>query len=263
MHGQIKHKKLVRNISIYYAYMATFQLLVGPILTVYLLNKELSFTEIMTLQSIYSAAIFLSEVPSGALSDLMGRKISLVLAGISMSLGALAYITGSRFIHFAMGETLFACGMSLKSGSDTSLVYDSLKKMDHTKEFAEIQGKGEACALSVQIVGSVVSGFIYELNPELPLLLSMAMMLISSGIALFFYDVKTYEHEEKPGYIRQMVISGQYLAGNKRIRAIVIYSVFFFVFYRVGFWFYQPYFQAVHIDAGYFGILFALFNLCS
>ncbi len=142
MHGQIKHKKLVRNISIYYAYMATFQLLVGPILTVYLLNKELSFTEIMTLQSIYSAAIFLSEVPSGALSDLMGRKISLVLAGISMSLGALAYITGSRFIHFAMGETLFACGMSLKSGSDTSLVYDSLKKMDHTKEFAEIPGQG-------------------------------------------------------------------------------------------------------------------------
>jgi MFS family permease len=241
--------------------MATFQLLVGPILTLYLLNKGLSFTEIMVLQSIYSIAVFLLEVPTGAVSDLIGRKISLIFAGISMTLGALAYITGSHLIQFAVGETLFACGMSLKSGSDTSLVYDSLKKLDNTKDFANIQGKGESFALTTQILGSVVSGFIYKLNPEFPLMLSMLMMMISSVSALFFFDIKTYEHEKKPGYIKQITLSGKYLAGHKRVRAIVIYSVFFFVFYRIGFWFYQPYFQAVKIEAGYFGILFAIFNL--
>jgi sugar phosphate permease len=151
--------------------------------------------------------------------------------------------------------------MSLKSGSDTSLVYDSLKKLDNTKDFANIQGKGESFALTTQILGSVVSGFIYKLNPEFPLMLSMLMMMISSVSALFFFDIKTYEHEKKPGYIKQITSSGKYLAGHKRVRAIVIYSVFFFVFYRIGFWFYQPYFQAVKIEAGYFGILFAIFNL--
>lgn len=258
---EIERKYVMRNIRIYYIYMATFQLLVGPILTLYLLNKGLSFTEIMTLQSIYSIAVFILEVPTGAVGDLLGRKISLVFAGIFMSLGALSYMAGSHFIQFTIAEILFACGMSLKSGSDTSIIYDSLKKLDHTKDFANIQGKGQSFGLASQIVGSVISGFIYELNPELPLVLSTILMVISAVTALFFYDIKTYEHEEKPGYIKQIELSGQYLIGHKQVRAIVIYSVFFFVFYRVGFWFYQPYFQEINIDAKYFGVLFAVYNL--
>lgn len=261
MPERIERNASMRNIHIYYIYMATFQLLVGPVLTLYLLNKGLSFTQIMILQSIYSIAVFLLEVPTGAFGDLAGRKMSLVLAGISMALGALVYISGSNLIQFAAGETLFACGMSLKSGSDTSLVYDSLKKADHIKDFAGIQGKGESCMLAVQILGSVISGFIYEINPDLPLWLSIFLMLTASVTALFFYDIKTYEHEEKPGYIRQISSSGQYLFHHKRVRSIVIYFIFFFVFFRIGFWFYQPYFSAVHIGTGYFGVLFALFNL--
>ncbi len=256
-----ENSSFMRNIRIYYIYMATFQLLIGPILTLYLLYKGLSFTEMMTLQSLYSIAVFVLEVPTGAVGDLLGRKKSLVLAGISMTLGTVAYMTGSHFLQFALGELLFACGMSFKSGSDTSLVYDSLKKLDRIKDYASIQGKGDSFALITQIFGSIIAGFIYEMNPEFPLLLSAVFLMISAGTALFFHEVKTYEHEEKPGYIKQIVLSGQYLAGHKRVRSIVIYSVFFFVFFRVGFWFYQPYFQAVKIDAGYFGILFALFNL--
>jgi predicted MFS family arabinose efflux permease len=151
--------------------------------------------------------------------------------------------------------------MSLKSGSDTSIIYDSLKKLDRISDFAATEGKGQSFFLASQIFGSVISGFIYEINPEFPLMLSAVLMAFSAITAMFFYELKTYEHEEKPGYIKQIVLSGKYLAGHERVRSIVIYSVFFFIFYRIGFWYYQPYLQEVKIDAGYFGILFAVFNL--
>jgi MFS family permease len=226
-----------------------------------MLKKGLSFTEIMTLESLYSVAVFLLEVPTGAIGDLAGRKLSLILAGIAMALGAVAYITVTTYLQFLIGEVVFACGMSLKSGSDTAIIYDSLKKAGRIDDYPSVQGKGQAYFLATQIVGSVVAGFLYELNMELPLILSAALMLASSVAALFFRDVKTYEHEDKPGYIKQIAVSGAYLAGHKRVRSLVIYFAFFFVFFRIGFWYYQPYLQEIRIETGYFGILFALFNI--
>lgn len=253
--------KIQRNIKVYYAYLSLFQLIVGPILTLYLLGKGLSYTEIMVLESFFSVAVVVLEVPTGALGDLFGRRFSLFWAGIFMALGAITYIFGAKFWQFMIGEALFACGMSLKSGSDTAIVYDSLKNLGKEKIFATIQGKGEAFALGAQIIGSVLSGFIYSLNKELPLLISAVLMIFSAVASLFFYEIKTFEQEEKPGYFRQITISARFLLGHRRVRSIVIYSIFFFVFFRVGFWYYQPYFQDVGIDTQYFGIIFALFNI--
>ncbi len=259
--GALSELKIQRNIKVYYAYLGLFQLIVGPILTLYLLGKGLSYTEIMVLESFFSVAVVVLEVPTGALGDLFGRRFSLFWASIFMALGAITYIFGAKFWQFMIGEALFACGMSLKSGSDTAIVYDSLKNLGKEKIFATIQGKGEAFALGAQIIGSVLSGFVYSLNKELPLLISAVLMVFSAVVSLFFYEIKTYEQEEKPGYFKQITISARFLLEHRRVRSIVIYSIFFFVFFRVGFWYYQPYFQDVGIDTQYFGIIFALFNI--
>lgn len=253
--------KIQRNIRIYYLYMGLFQLIVGPILMLYLLDKGLSYTEIMVLESFFSIAVVVLEVPTGAIGDLIGRRFSLFLAGIFMALGAVAYIKGVMFWQFMIGEALFACGMSLKSGSDTAIVYDSLKGLNNEKAFATIQGKGESYALTSQIIGSVLSGFVYSLHKELPLLISAVLMVGSAIAALFLFEIKTYAHEEKPGYFKQIKISAGFLLSHQRVRSIVLYSIFFFMFFRIGFWYYQPYFQEVNINPKYFGLIFALFNI--
>jgi MFS family permease len=178
-----------------------------------------------------------------------------------MAFGAIAYIAGGKFWQFMIGETLFACGMSFKSGSDTAIVYDSLKKLNNEKSFTTIQGKGEAYALASQIIGSVVSGFAFSINKELPLMISAVLLLGSAITALFLFEIKTFEHEEKPGYIKQIKISGQFLLSHQRVRSIVLYGIFFFMFFRIGFWYYQPYLQAISIKPEYFGIIFALYNI--
>jgi len=89
--------KIQRNINVYYVYMGLFQLIIGPIVMLYLLDKGLSYTEIMVLESFFSVAVVVLEVPTGALGDLFGRRFSLFLAGIFMTLGAIIYISSSRF----------------------------------------------------------------------------------------------------------------------------------------------------------------------
>lgn len=252
--------KYEKNIRIYYGYMASFQLLIGPIVMLYLLQKGLNFTQVMTLQSIFSIGVVILEVPTGAVGDLIGRKTSMCLAGIAMILGIVVYINSTMFYQFILGEILLALGMCLKSGSDTALLYDTLKILNRTDEYTKFQGKGQAFFLSTQIVGSIIAGFVYDINVELPMILSIIVMSISVIIALFFKEVPIHEHIKKPSYIVQITESAKYLVNHKKVRAIVLYGMFFFIFYRVGFWYYQPYFVAVNIDTKYFGIIFGVFN---
>ena len=76
-------KILERNIKLYYIYSATWIMMIGPILVVFLLEKGLDFKQIMFLQTVGAVSIVITEVPSGAIADLYGRKTSLIISSLS------------------------------------------------------------------------------------------------------------------------------------------------------------------------------------
>jgi len=79
----------------------------------------------MELQAVFALVILCGEVPSGLLSDLWGRKKTLLLGStlkaVSFSLLPLwSGYEGFLFYHLTMGITL-----SMISGGDVALLYDS------------------------------------------------------------------------------------------------------------------------------------------
>lgn len=256
-------KDYEKNISVFYLYSGFGARLIAPIVVLFLLNKGLSFTQIMLLQSINSISIFLLEVPTGAIADLVGRKWSLMLSSIMMVLGLTVYVVTSNFYIFIVAEIMFALGLSLKSGADSALIYDSLKELGRAKEYAKIQGRAQFYGLIIQTVGSVIIGYLYSVNVNLPYIVSIIMITISAIAALFFKEARAYGEQEKPSYFNQVKEGGTYVLHHKKVRAIIIYSVFIYVFWRIGFWYYQPYMKAVSIDPKYFGMMFAMFNLAA
>lgn len=253
-----------QNTKMYYLY-ATFAnlLILGPIIVLFLIAKGLSFTEIMVLQSIYSAGIVLFEVPTGAIADKFSRKISLLLGAILVALGLIIYIVGNHFYIFILAELTFALGFTLKSGADSALIYDSLKADGNEKEFQKIEGKARSYSFYAQAVGSIIAGFVYEVNIFLPLIISIGFMGITAVIALSFKEVPVEGKVGKYGiaYAVQIIESGKYILNHGKIKAIIVFSTVFFVFYRTGFWLFQPYMESVDIPVKYFGVVFFVFNI--
>jgi MFS family permease len=251
-----------RNISIYYWYSTFTNLLIlGPVLTLFLLGRGLNFTQIMALQSIAAITITIMEVPTGAVGDLLGRKYSVMLGSLCMFVSTIFYAFGHNFFWFALAEITFSIGMCFKSGSDTALLYDTLKKLDRESDFKKIQGKGHALSLIAQIPGSILAGYAFEINEALPMIISGGFMLIALFIEFFFEEIEVYEFEEKPSYFGQIASSVKYTVNHGKVKALIVYSMFFCIFYRAGFWFFQPYLKAIEIPVVHFGYIFALFNL--
>ncbi|MTI47459.1 MAG: MFS transporter [Firmicutes bacterium] len=253
-----------KNIKNYYFYSTFAELLIlGPIMVLFLLAKGLSFTQIMLLQSIAAVSVVVFEVPTGAVADKFGRKLSMILGASFWGISLFVYMVGKSFIVFMIAEIVFSIGATLKSGADTALIYDSLKKHKVEGEFQRIEGNARAFSLYAQAIGSIIAGFIYGIDRNLPMLVSIIFMIITIIVAIRFdeppIEEKEGNHEAK--YLSHIIESGKYIINHEKIKAILLFSTVFFVFYRAGFWFFQPYMKSVNIPVEAFGIIFFVFNI--
>src|SRR5438445_3376680 len=115
-----------KNIALLYgfSFFDPFMIVI-PLFVPYLATNGISMRQFMELQAAFALVILCGEVPSGLLSDLWGRKKTLLLGStlkaVSFSLLPLwSSYEGFLFYHLTMGIAL-----SMISGGDVALLYDA------------------------------------------------------------------------------------------------------------------------------------------
>ena len=115
-----------RNIPLLYGFSFFDQfMIVIAVWVPYLTTQGISMRQFMELQAVFALVILCGELPSGLLSDLWGRKKTLLLGttlkAVSFSfLPLLSSYEDFLFYHLTMGIAL-----SMISGGDVALLYDS------------------------------------------------------------------------------------------------------------------------------------------
>lgn len=97
-------------------------------------QANLSGAEAIILYSVYDIATTVLEVPSGYFSDRIGRKLTLMLSALCYLAGCLALALGGSFAAFALGQCLIGAGAAFKSGTDSSLLFESLEAAGRADE---------------------------------------------------------------------------------------------------------------------------------
>ncbi len=124
-------------------------------LTPFYLSKGLNAYQILLMQSVYLGAILLLEVPSGAFSDLFGRKITLILSFLAFVIAWLLLFIAQNFITLLPYQIVFALGISLKSGTYSAYIYE-LCHIDGT----DINyGQTMASISRMQLLAAAISAF--------------------------------------------------------------------------------------------------------
>lgn len=253
----------LKNIKTYKIYSIFNNLLIlGPVITLFFIAKGLSFTEIFLLNSVASITTVAFEVPTGAISDYFSRKLSLFIGSLLCFTSLIIYIVGPSFIYMVFGEVIFAIGITFRSGTEQAMLYDSLKNNNREHDYAKIEGVARSYTFYAQALGSLVAGFLYEINIYIPFYVSAFFMIVAAAITLFYkepYIEKTVHHETN--YFKQIRNSFSYVYHNKKVVNVILFSVIFMYFYRVGFNYFQPYMVAVDIPVKFFGVIFFFFNI--
>lgn len=171
-------------------------------------SNGLSYFQIMLLQSLYAIVTALMEIPSGMLSDMLGRKKTLIIGTVSFFTAYLCGALGTGVLEFGLMQILAAVGQSCYSGTFLALMYEDInadKSMDKKANviFANMQMINLVSALMASLVSVYVVKYI---SMRATYVVTTFMYAITFVISLVLHEKKG-EKATKGDYSLQKYIS--------------------------------------------------------
>ena len=190
----IEKLKLVhQNIFIYFAITTfnNFWFITSSWVNYWL--KYMSISEIGIIDAIAFAVGVLIEIPSGLISDRLGRKYSLVIASFFQFLGSFIITISMNKFEIAAGFIIFQIGTALFSGTIEAFGYE--ESLKNNLDYQDLLMKSQYFASFGNLFSLFIGGYFYLVNKNIPnflwslnylisLILSI-MILVNSQPSLF------------------------------------------------------------------------------
>jgi len=227
-----------RNLRLYPAYqVARNAVFFLPVFFLYF-SSVVSVEEVLLLEAIYYVGVVVFEVPSGYMSDRFGRRLTLLISGILWGGGGLLLGASHGFESFVVGQLCLAAGQAFNSGTDSSLLYDSLEELGRSREFRQREGNAHRAGLATAAVCAIVGGLVGGFSLRMTYLLFGVAALSGAACAFAMREPERPHRAESP--LRQLVAVA-YSFRNPSLRWIFAFAVGMDVLNHVPYEFYQPY----------------------
>lgn len=266
-HNENLEKKNV-NIKLFPFYkMISWDLLFYyAIIFLYLVQvKNLSAREVLLGDALYNVAIMLFIIPSGKIVDIIGKKNSVIIANISVAISIAIILMMSNFYHLIIAYAVMAFGYSIKAIAENIILYDSIQSSPKRgKIFSMIDGRASSYYYYIDAISSILTGFLYVMNPNIPLILCLITAVISTILACRFQhtstNAKTKGDNKEKVKLREAF---DYVKTSKRIQYLILfYAVFSGLLYVISS-LRSSLFEDLNLNAQYFGILYAILQIIS
>jgi predicted MFS family arabinose efflux permease len=233
---------------------------IAPVLILFYTANGLNPTQIFTIQAAFHLAVLLLEVPSGYLADVIGRKKTLVFGSIFFPLGLALYTAGHSFAAFVFAEVVLAVSVSMRSGCDSALLFDSLSQLGREGEYKRFEGRCALVARTGTAVSSVAGGLLATVFLRLPFLVNVAGALFMPPLALSLAEPEREKRRSK-NPMRDILHICRYCLQQPHIRPVVLFCGLLMASQLTALWAYFLLYQELGIGVGWFGVLFAVFQL--
>jgi MFS family permease len=161
-----------------------------PVIALFYVASQVPLEQFAIIMGVFSLSILLLEVPSGVIADLLGKKRTLLLSRGLYLVEIVLLATQSGFWPLLIAKIISGVGVSLSSGTDSSLLFDTLKKLKRTSEHKKISGKKQMYAQFSQAFTFIIGAYLFTVHPKLPAYLSLIPLLV--GFILTFYLKEPY-----------------------------------------------------------------------
>lgn len=252
-----------RNVRLYRIYaMFAEPLFWGPVVILSLQKLgKMSLPEIYYMESVVLCISLLLDIPSGALADVIGRRMTIVIGRVFLA-GSVFFFTFMKSpLEAWIGNILWAIGFTMQSGADTAFLYDTLAERGKEGDYKRIEGQAVGMRLLAAAFCSIATGFLADIDLRLPLYLNAPLALIPLAVSFFWKEpvrAERYSIQKQIDTLRQ---GGRFILRSKEVRWMVGFSALMATTSKLWFFTYNPYFELVGIKVSNFGIIFFFLNV--
>ena len=177
-----------RNIALYPWFKFFQNLLFWQAIWFLFLQSELSAAQAILFYAIYDVTTTVLEVPSGYFSDRWGRRRTLIASACAGFLSCALFALGEGFWVFALAQIAMGAHIALVSGTDSSILYESLAEEGRAEEIEREEIRAWRYSFLALAVSAVVGGVLALSGLRLPFAASAAAFGALVLIAIQFSE---------------------------------------------------------------------------
>ena len=258
-------EKKNKNIKLFPIYkMLSWDLLFFyAIIFLYLVQvKNLSAPQVLLAEALYNVAIMLFLIPSGKIVDKIGKKNSVIIANASMAVSIVIILLMNNIYHLIIAYSVMAFGYSIKTIAENIILYDSIPSgPKRGKTFSTIDGKASSYFYYIDAITSIATGFLFVINPYIPIILCLIMCIISTLLACGFQHTTTTSKNNNEKVTLKDAF--KHVKDSKRILYLIMfYAIFSGLLYNLSS-LRSSLFRDLNLNAQYFGIIYAILQIIS
>ncbi|MFH0773359.1 MAG: MFS transporter [bacterium] len=198
--------------------------LYGGIAIIYFSSITHSLALGMSIFSIANIADAIFEVPTGILSDRVGRKKTIILGALASILYSICFALGRSFWMLALGAVFQGLSVAFYSGNNDAFLHDSLTECGKEKQYHEFLGKLSSLFQLALAIGTVLGSILASSSFALVMWLSVLSQIMCFFISLWM--IEPHIHVKKSTNIYEhMKEALQLFKTNKKLRLVSIAGI--------------------------------------
>lgn len=235
--------------------------------SLFLLSRGLNLFEMNLVNAAFMTTLLIAEVPTGAVADTWGRKISYVASTLFYSLSMFAYAGAHSFWTCVFAEVIGAIGATLATGAFDAWLVDTLHDDRWKGSLEDIFVRASQVRQASMIAGMLMGAHLGGMHLSLPWIGAGIVMLGLRCVAIAVMRDPLFERRPLTigSGFRSMgetvVTSIRYSRGHSDVRFVFVYGFVLYVAMQGLNMFWQPHFLAYVGDRARLGWLGAAIML--
>ncbi|MEJ2759393.1 MAG: MFS transporter, partial [Anaerolineales bacterium] len=203
--------------------------------------------------------IVLAEVPTGAVADSIGRKLSLLIGNGLLVLAAVWFGLAGSFGGTVAAHILWGIAISFDSGAMIAMFYESLQQIGREAEYVRLRSRMAVLRVAAAALGSILGGLLGSVDLRLPFIGYALLIAVSFSLTLALKDPPPDIEDgtgERIRYREALQVTTRTLRRKPVLRTIILYAAVVPVgSFLVAVLIIQPYAVEAGIAIGLLGVI--------
>ena len=188
--------------------------------------KGITESQILLAATVYALSMIVMQVPATLLASKIGYKNTAIAGNIFNIIWAILMITFDGFAGLALSQFISGVAFALKFVSEPNLLSTSIPQAptyQRNEIFSRLDKKGFSRYCIFSAISTIISGFLYDINPYIPIFLCLICVIAATAISFNFYDIQEVESKESfKDYIKDLKKGYKFITKSKRLRALLV-----------------------------------------
>lgn len=207
--------------------------------------------------------IFL-QVPFNIIIEKLGYRRSMILGNFFNSLYVLLILCAQNLTWLILAEFVSCLAMGLKSVSETAILDDSIPNSEQKGNiFSKLMGRGRARYYYFDAIATILAGFLFDINPYIPFILSILVTILSILLSCAFIDVPFTEKKNTSlkNSFYDIKIGFKFILQSGRLKGLLLFSGIMWGFLCLYDTYQVNLLNDIQVSASLIGILFAALKM--